>query len=116
MLSIFSINATANPILTTTHLERGDVAPYHGYLLTEETTEKVQKDLVRKDYLEKENSSLKTSLQFQQMEIESFERSEEIYRNENKKLKTQNKYEKWIYLGLGVLGTSLAVYGAGQLR
>ena len=101
---------------TARYLEQGQAAPYNGYILTEDTTQKVQKDLVKKDFLEKQTESLSLEIKFKDLEIEGLERRNDIYVEENNKLRRGKEMNKWIYLGLGVLGTSLAVYGAGQLK
>ena len=98
------------------YLKAGEVAPYNGYLLDDAETQEIQKDIIRKDYLEKENKSLKLTITYKDMEIDNLEQRNNIYRKENKELKNSKQYSKWVYFGLGVLGTSLAVYGAGQLR
>ena len=118
MLLTFSTSVMAQTTITNkaTYLKKGEHAPYDGYHFTEDTTLQIQMELINKDHLEKENDSLRVELQFKDMEIDGLERRVEIHQKEVDKLIRKNNTNKWLYIGLGVLGTSLAVMGAGQLR
>ena len=107
-------NVKADPVF----VEKGEKAPYTGLLFTEETAKNIRNDLIEKDALTKINSVLRESIKDYQ-NIEKMRREQiDLLSADNKRLNAQvdrSERSNLIWLGLGVLLTGAAVYGASSL-
>jgi len=104
-------------------INKGEIANCDGLLFSPEASKQVDetqedakyyKDLsdklqVRRDYADKEINILdkRLHLYIQQSEI----LAKEVYRKER-----EDKWQKFLYFGLGVLATGIAVHGASELN
>jgi hypothetical protein len=99
-------------------IKKGEASPFTGLLFTEERANLLRKELIDSDITrvrlssEKERSALlRDSIKLRDDEIE-------LLRTQNKLVERQNRNSeamKYIYFGLGILATGMAVYGAGAL-
>jgi hypothetical protein len=103
-------------------LNKGDKAPYDGYIFTEEATRLIKKDLMQKDILERLNKTLESNVDVQSKIIAEQNKHIELLQERNLKIyerigrdEITSSYEKALWFGLGILGAGLAVYGAAQL-
>lgn len=105
-----------------TRIEKDQPAPYSGQLFTFKKAREVRLELLEKDKLKAFNEALKLNeLEYKQI-IKNDAEQMEILKEHNLKLYKLAKdneevsaFKKTLYFGLGVLATSLSIYGAGQL-
>lgn len=102
----------------TQYIEKGQPAPYSGILFTEKKAQELRSELLDGDknklFLETEKNR---SLRLGQI-IELKDEEIELYRKQNERLlKTTDRSDtlNYVWFGLGILATGLAVYGAGSL-
>ena len=112
MISLMTVTVLSNPLLAQEKI-----------CFPKETAEKIRKDLVRKDFLEEESVSLHKSLELSTKALAIRKEQLDIVQGNNDRLaerlrKTSNSSSLYNYLwfGLGVLATGVAVYGAGRLK
>ena len=115
LLLIFSINARTED---TIFLDKGKPAPYSGILFTEEKAQSIRKELLESDKtsLKLESADSKVAGLGQIISLKDTEI--ELYRKQNQDLLKAEKTSesmRYIWFGLGVLATGMAVYGAGAL-
>jgi hypothetical protein len=116
LLSFSAFAAESTPI------KKGEQSPYDGIVLTTKKAQSIRKELIEKDQLKIFTQSL----------LENEGRYKKIISNQNEQIviltdhteklvkiaeesQTVTVYEKVLWFGLGVVATSFAVYGAGQL-
>lgn len=111
----FSINAKANDVL---FIEKGSAAPFSGVLFPEDKASELRRDLLESDktkiYLESERQTSKNLVQLSQLKDSEIE----LYRKQNvrlQRLEDSSSKMNYIWFGLGILATGVAVYGAGGL-
>ncbi len=118
ILLLISLTANNSYAADVTELKKDQPAPYTGFLFTPEKAQEVKNQLVEADRLKEINESYKRS-------IELYKDNEKLHEERMTKTMAQadnlakNLYEtrststleKFGYFFLGVLGTSLAVYG-----
>ena len=100
------------------YLDKGRSAPFSGVLMPDKVARDLRSELLEKDKLEIlhkteqfKNENLNKIITLKDSEIE-------LYRKQNErlvKLKDNNNTINYVWFGLGVLVTGLAVYGAGSL-
>lgn len=104
-------------------VKKGQPAPHDGVLFDPDEANKVKRDLIDKDTLEKINESYKKSMDL-------YKSNEEILQDQKKRLMDQNveltrtlndtrqtsDLTKILYFVLGVTLTGAAVYGASRLN
>ena len=115
LLLIGSINAKANDVL---FIEKGTPAPYSGVLFTEPKARELRNDILEssKTELQLESEKAKSGNLLQLVQLKDTEI--ELYRKQNQRLlrlEDTNSKMNYIWFGLGILATGVAVYGAGGL-
>lgn len=102
-----------------TFLEKGQQAPFSGILFSEDKAQRVRNDLLEADktklLLETEKHRAERLGQILSLKDEEIE----LYAKQNQRLlKTNERSDtlNYMWFGLGILFTSLAVYGAGSLK
>ncbi len=90
-------------------LKKGEAAPHEGILLTIAEDTAIKKDLINLDVY-------KVTYPYQKEKADMFKKAYEETIKENEKLRKQKEWVKYIYFGCGILITSLAVKGAGELK
>jgi len=100
------------------YLEKSQPAPYSGILFTEKKAQELRSELLESDktklLLETEKNRSARLLQIVDLKDEEIE----LYNKQNQRLLKANSQAdnlQYIWFGLGVLATGLAVYGAGAL-
>ena len=123
-LSFLMILLTLNVTMadSATPLEKGQPAPYSGVLLTNDKANEVRIKLIEKGYIEKENTSLKRSLELSDLALKSSEEKSQLFIEQNDKLAKNLNSErqvgtvtKVLYFVLGAGAVGLGVWGAGRL-
>jgi hypothetical protein len=117
-LSTFSPTATAQENNDVTFIEKNQKAPYSGLLFTEEKASELRRDVL-------EGDKARLRLEGELFKSESFLRviklkDEEIdlYHKQNQRLEraaSTSSTMQYVWFGLGILATSVAVYGARGL-
>lgn len=99
-------------------ISKGESAPYSGILFTETKAGAIRKELLEGDktklLLETEKHRSERLGQIVQLKDEEIE----LYQTQNNRLlkaKDRSDTMNYIWFGLGVLATGMAVYGAGAL-
>jgi hypothetical protein len=94
-----------------------------GYVYSTECHKRVGKLVKQEPLFLAEIESLNKRITFKDLQIKEYEKKSELWRSTAIDLEkaynrrsTLSEYSKFLYLGLGVLGTGLAVYSAGRLR
>jgi hypothetical protein len=116
LLLIFSTTIKANTDVV--FINKDSPAPFDGILFTESKAKELRADIL-------ESEKTKILLQSQRNKsdtlhqiIELKETEIELYRKENKRLLVNQNMSStlnYVWFGLGVLATGIAVYGAGSL-
>ena len=108
-------NVEANDVV---FIEKNQPAPFSGILFSEQEAKQIRRDLLEADktilQLQSSNSKSETLLQIIELKTEEIE----LYRAQNNRLiKSEQTSEtmRYVWFGLGVLATGMAVYGAGAL-
>lgn len=103
-------------------IEQGQPAPYSGVLFSNKKANETRLKLVEKQYLEKENTSLKRSLELSDIALKSSEEKSRLFLEQNDKLAKNLNSErqvgtltKVVYFVLGAGAVGLGVWGAGRL-
>jgi hypothetical protein len=101
-----------------TFLGKGEAAPFAGLLFTEGKAGKIRNDLLELDkqrlLLETEKHRTERLGQIIKLKDEEIE----LYNKQNQRLLKANERSdtmQYIWFGLGILATGMAVYGAGAL-
>lgn len=88
-----------------------------------ETAKKMRLDLLKKDFLEVENGSLKRSLdlstkalQLRKEQLDTSQMNNDRLAERLRKTSESNDWQKGMWFFFGVLATGAAVYGAGRLK
>jgi hypothetical protein len=100
------------------YIEKGKPAPYSGILFTEERANKIRGELLEKDKLELRLMSAQHEKSMHQSIYGLKEREIELFRTQNErlqKLDNTNSTMNYVWFGLGILATGVAVYGARGL-
>lgn len=100
-------------------LNLGIPAPFAGVLIPFDKAEEMRKQLIERDGLVKLVSSYERSTSLQDLNFKLSQEQVNILQEQNTSLRTQvsySEYTKYLWLGLGIVGTSLAVWSAGNLR
>lgn len=116
LLLTFSTIAGANTDVV--FINKGSAAPFDGILFTETKAKEL-----RSDILESEKTKILLQSQLQksntlQQIIKLKETEIELYRKQNQRLLVDQNISStlnYVWFGLGVLATGIAVYGAGSL-
>lgn len=115
---------TINPLMANevVPIEKGQPAPFSGILFPNSKANEVRLKLVEKQYIEKENASLKRSLELSDLALKSSEEKSKLFLEQNDKLaKNLNSerevgtFTKIMYFVLGAGAVGLGVWGAGKL-
>lgn len=103
-------------------LVKGNKAPYSGVLMDNERSNKVKKELIEKDYLDKANKSLEKSVSFERDNNQHLSTKVTTLTEQNTKLADQlgkersfTSWERVLWFSLGIVATGAAVYGASKL-
>lgn len=116
LLLIFSTTIKANTDVV--FITQGSKAPFDGILFTEEKAKQIRSDILESDKTKiLLQSQLHKSDTLQQI-IQLKETEVELYRKENQRLMVKENVSNtlnYVWFGLGVLATGIAVYGAGSL-
>jgi len=105
---LISFLFTSN-LYAATPLKAGECTEEDGILLTLEEDAQVKKDLIDLDVY-------KETYKFQEKRADLFKDAYDDVLKENEKLRKSKKWEKWVWLGLGIVITGTAVWGASQLK
>lgn len=115
LLTFSTIVRADNDVL---FIQKGSPAPFSGVLFPEIKANELRRDLLESDktkiQLESERQTSKNLLQLTQLK----ETEIELYRKQNVRLQRlgdTNSKMNYIWFGLGILATGVAVYGAGGL-
>jgi hypothetical protein len=116
--TVFLLDAVSTSAEDSVFLDKGKAAPFSGILFTEEKAKQLRVDLLDGDkykiQLETEKNRTERLLTIQHLKDEEIE----LYRKQNERLLKVNDRSdtmNYIWFGLGVLATGLAVYGAAGL-
>lgn len=103
-------------------IEQGQPAPYSGVLFSNSKANETRIKLIEKQYLEKENASLKRSLELSDLALKSSQEKSVLFLEQNDKLaknlnseRQVSTFTKVVYFVLGAGAVGLGVYGAGRL-
>lgn len=112
------LGSTAANSQDSQYIEKGSPAPYTGILFTEKKAQSIRNELL-------EGDKAKVELKAEQNKTKRLNevivlKNEEIdlYKTQNERLtsaKERSDTMNYIWFGMGILATGLAVYGAGQL-
>jgi len=100
-------------------VNKGQAAPFTGILFTSEKANSIRLELIAKDGLVKEVESFKKTVELQDINLKIYKDMSNKLLDEQKQLidaATMKTYEKYAWLGLGVLGAFASVYAAGALK
>lgn len=119
LVLLFSFSAFSADSLP---IKKGEPAPFDGVALTTAKAQKVRKELLEKDQLKIFTETLlKNEIKYKAI-ISNQEEQVKILVDQNEHLvkvaeesQTMNNYRKILWFSIGVVATSLSVYGAGQL-
>lgn len=112
------ISSTTGRTEDVLFIEKGSTAPFSGILFTESKAKEIRSDLLESDKLKLQLESQRlTNKNF--IELSQLKDAEiELYKKQNQRLlrseQTSNTMN-YIWFGLGILATGVAVYGAGGL-
>lgn len=102
-------------------IEKDKTAPFSGILFTEPKAREIRLQLLERDAFIKINESLEKSLVAVSNNQKVMEERIQAYKTDNdslsKELRSSQSFTSWeklIWFGLGVVATSLAVYGTKQ--
>lgn len=115
ILLTFSTKGIANE---TFFVQKGEKAPITGYLFSEQQTRDIRRELLDKDELSVRLQSTRGQLQNYEHILKLKDSEIESYKTQNQrlvKLDQNNETMKYVWFGLGILVTGMAVYGAGSL-
>ena len=115
ILLTFSTEGIANE---TFFVQKGEKAPITGYLFSEQQTRDIRRELLDKDELSVRLQSARGQLQNYEHILKLKDSEIESYKTQNQrlvKLDQNNETMKYVWFGLGILVTGMAVYGAGSL-
>lgn len=115
ILLTFSTEGIANE---TFFVQKGEKAPITGYLFNEQHTRDIRRELLDKDELSVRLQSARGQLQNYEHILKLKDSEIESYKTQNQrlvKLDQNNETMKYVWFGLGILVTGMAVYGAGSL-
>ena len=115
ILLTFSTEGIANE---TFFVQKGEKAPITGYLFSEQQTRDIRRELLDKDELSVRLQSTRGQLQNYEHILKLKDSEIESYKTQNQrlvKLDQNNETMKYVWFGLGILVTGMAVYGAGSL-
>lgn len=123
LITLISVTIISNPILAESkELKMGDLAPFDGILTDIETSKKIRIELIEKDALQAQNTSLHQSIELHKSLASTNEERLKILQESNTKMYTRlekssslNTVERILWFSLGVIGTSLAIKGARGL-
>lgn len=111
MISLMSLSLVISP---TVNAEE--------YCFTEEEIEQLYKDVKERDLLKETNESLERTIELKDLQLKARKEQVQIYEEQHKILtesiresRSLSTWERVAWFGLGVLGTSLAVYGASKI-
>jgi hypothetical protein len=103
-------------------LDKGQSAPYQGYLLPEDKLVELRNNTLERDSLKGQNDSLNLSLKLQDDIIGKKDQQLKLYSDQNDKLaqtayraENMSNLEKLGFIGLGILLTGLAISGVHAL-
>lgn len=103
-------------------LNKGQAAPFEGILFTTEKAQSIRKELIEKDQFKMFNEALLQNEQYYEKIIQNKNKQLDLTLNQNERLVKQAEkagslttLEKALWVGAGVLATSLAIMGAGSL-
>lgn len=103
-------------------LNKGQAAPFEGILFTTEKAQSIRKELIEKDQFKMFNEALLENEGYYKKIISNKNEQLNLTLNQNERLVKQAEkagslttLEKAMWVGLGILGTSLAIMGAGSL-
>ena len=115
LTSLTSVNSFAADAVL---LMEGDRAPFTGLLMTQDKANEVKVQLLERDTYKLLNISYESSLSLMNSNIKLKDEQLDLAINQNTKLSQQlreqkdfNSWERFAWFALGVLGTSIAVYG-----
>lgn len=104
-------------------IEKGQVANCTGTLISPDATKKFDEALQDVEYYEKLTEQLYKRRELSIKEVETLDKRLQLYMEQSETLakevykkEKEDKWQKVIYFGLGVVATGIAVYGAGQLN
>jgi hypothetical protein len=116
LLLIFSTTVKADSDVV--FVNKNSPAPFDGILFTESKAKDLRRDILESDKTKiLLQSQLHKSTMLQQV-IELKETEIELYRKQNQRLLVSEQSSntmQYVWFGLGVLATGIAVYGAGSL-
>lgn len=103
-------------------LNKGQAAPFEGILFTTEKAQAIRKELIEKDQFKMFNEALLQNEEYYKKIISNKNDQLNLTLNQNERLVKQAEkagslttLEKALWVAAGVVGTSLAVMGAGSL-
>jgi hypothetical protein len=103
-------------------LNKGQSAPFEGILFTTEKAQSIRKELIEKDQFKMFNEALLENEEYYKKIISNKNEQLNLTLNQNDRLVKQAEkagslttLEKTLWVAAGVIGTSLAVMGAGAL-
>lgn len=103
-------------------LNKGQAAPFEGILFTTEKAQSIRKELIEKDQFKMFNEALLQNEDYYKKIIANKNQQLDLTLNQNDRLVKQAEkagslttLEKALWVGAGVLATSLAIMGAGSL-
>lgn len=103
-------------------IQKGTQAPFDGILFTTEKAQAIRKELIEKDQFKMFNEALLENEEYYKKIITNKNKQLDLTLNQNERLVKQAEkagslttLEKALWVAAGVVGTSLAIMGAGSL-
>lgn len=103
-------------------LEKGQVANCDGLLFSPEASKKADEAIQDVKYYKSLTDKLGSRIEYSNKETDILEKRLKLYIDQSNiladqmvKKENEDKWQKVIYFGLGVIATGIAVYGASQL-
>jgi hypothetical protein len=118
LIFLITVNGNIGFADEVVFVKKGEPTPFTGVLFTEHRSNQIRKELIDSDISrvrlsteEERNRLLRQAIKLRDDEIELLRRKSGLLERQNKQTETM----KYIYFGLGILATGMAVYGAGAL-
>lgn len=99
-------------------IQKGTEAPFSGYLFSEERTLEIRQELIELYSLRSIEPSYQKSIDIYKKNQDIYDYKVNVLLNENEKLAravSVNRYDGYIGFAIGIVVTSLAIYGAKQI-
>jgi hypothetical protein len=104
-------------------IEKGEVANCSGVLLSPDASKKADEAIADSKYYKSLSEKLQLRVDYSIKESDILDKRLKLYVDQSQTLSEQltkrehqNEWQKYLYFGLGVLATGIAVYGASEIQ